>query len=100
MLPNSLLHQLAKYIVKFSFGSISSSSKCLNAWYALSLPFMRKREMRVLPPVAPHSHASQEHLIRDESKVNEKQICLGGKTDMFGWASTTNKLLHGFPARS
>jgi hypothetical protein len=33
---------------------------------------------RVRPPVAPHSHASQEHLIRNELIVNRKQICLGG----------------------
>jgi hypothetical protein len=42
MMLNSPLHQLAKYIAKFSFRSISTSCKCLNAWYALSLPFMRK----------------------------------------------------------
>ncbi len=138
-------------------------------------------QMQVLPPEAMFSHASQEHLIRNESIVNQKQICLGGhgsqtvhymvsqqghsiwnawpkmrdkshhisngfnityhtvyalsllfvrnsadtssatsgttspclsrtlnkewvdsesKTDMFGWACTTNKSLSGFPTRS
>jgi hypothetical protein len=93
MLPNSSLHQLAKCIVKFSFRSISRSSKCSNACYALSLPFMRKS--------ADASSATSGTTFPCFSRTRNKEwVNSELKTDMFGWASTTNKSLHGFPARS
>jgi hypothetical protein len=39
---------------------------------------LEKVQMGVLPPVALHSNASQEHLIMNELIVNQKQICLSG----------------------
>jgi hypothetical protein len=35
-------------------------------------------QTQVLPPVAPHSHVSQEHVMSNELIVNQKQICLCG----------------------
>jgi hypothetical protein len=51
-------------------------------------------QMLVLPPVALQSHASQEHIIRNEFIVNQKQICWSGHPQQTSCCGLLERSLH------